>query len=621
MQHEATDAIRDASLVLGRRRLRQSQAEALLVLARLKIGQDEPREARKIARRAARLFAGRGSDAWAARAQAVALSAEVLTGVRRAALLDEAANIAGQLKAQGLVHDASAVLLQSARMAIRLDDLPAARARVRSVRQRADAPLENRLLQHQVKAELAKATRRRKPAMQHVRDGLAELHDWQSSFGSLDLQSSLVGHGRGLAAEGLRLAVEDGRPEVVFEWTERARALTSRVAAVRPPDNPEGAAQLQELRELHAQIRAADADGRPVTALVRSASALQQKIREKAWHDPGSGVVTEPATLDALLPQLAKHNGVMVTHLATHGGRLRVLVATGDETRVVDLGPWDDVKHILRGLQADLDVSAAHLPEPLRAVVRDSLGDRLATLSERLLAPVADLLSGRPVLVVPTGGLAGTPWTLLPHLRGLPVTQPRSATLWLAHQHGPDHPRRRAAFVAGPRVDRAHEEVRRAAAAWGEQGSVLEAADASAEQVSARAADADVLHVAAHGRHSADNPLFSGLELADGPWFGYDIDRLPHVPRTVVLSACELGRSTVRWGEEAIGMTQAWLHAGACTVIASPASVDDDVACEVLAETHAGLAAGRLPAYALADATQRLGLGDRSSFMCFGAGW
>ena len=35
-----------------------------------------------------------------------------------------------------------------------------------------------------------------------------------------------------------------------------------------------------------------------------------------------------------------------------------------------------------------------------------------------------------------------------------------------------------------------------------------------------------MLHVAAHGRHSADNPLFSGLELADGPWFGYDIDQL-----------------------------------------------------------------------------------------------
>ena len=91
-----------------------------------------------------------------------------------------------------------------------------------------------------------------------------------------------------------------------------------------------------------------------------------------------------------------------------------------------------------------------------------------------------------------------------------------------------------------------------------------------------------MLHVAAHGRHAADNPLFSGLELADGTLFGYDIDLIPSVPDTVVLSACEVGRSSVRWGEEAIGMTRIWLHAGARCVIASPVVVADDDACELL---------------------------------------
>ncbi|AKU18537.1 hypothetical protein VV02_01405 [Luteipulveratus mongoliensis] len=621
LPHQAADSLREASGVLGRRGLRQSQAEALLVLARLNIGNDEPREARKIARRAARLFSNRGSDAWATRAQAVALSAEVAAGVRRPALLEEATDIAGRLREQGLVHDASAVLLQSARMAVRTGDLAEARRRVRGVRQRADAPLENRLLQHEVRAELSLAGRRRADAMQHVRDGLAELHDWQSSFGSLDLQSSVVGHGRTLAQAGLRLAVEDGHPGVVLEWTERARALTTRVAPVRPPDNPEGVEQLQELREIHAAIRAADTAGDSVTGLVRKSSRLQQQIRERAWHDPGSGLVTEPATLDTLMAQLAIHDGVMLVHLVTHSGQLRLLVATGDEARLVDLGRFEPVKRILQGLQADLDMSAAHLPAQLREVVHASLADRLATLSDHLIAPAADLIADRPVLVVPTGGLAGTPWTLLPDLAGHPLTMPRSASLWLTHQEAGEKPPGTAAFVAGPRVARADEEVRRSAAAWGRGASVLAGSAATAEKVSAGAAQADVLHVAAHGRHSADNPLFSGLELADGPWFGYDIDRLASVPRTVVLSSCELGRSTVRWGEEAIGMTVAWLHAGAETVIAAPASVDDDVACEVLAGTHARLAAGRLPSYALAEATAELDLDVPSSFMCFGAGW
>ena len=76
---------------------------------------------------------------------------------------------------------------------------------------------------------------------------------------------------------------------------------------------------------------------------------------------------------------------------------------------------------------------------------------------------------------------------------------------------------------------------------------VLRGDAATAAAVSALASSVDVLHVAAHGRHSAENPMFSGVQLVDGPWFGYDIDQLRAVPDVVLLSACEVGRSSVRW--------------------------------------------------------------------------
>jgi CHAT domain-containing protein len=126
----------------------------------------------------------------------------------------------------------------------------------------------------------------------------------------------------------------------------------------------------------------------------------------------------------------------------------------------------------------------------------------------------------------------------------------------------------------------------------------------------------DVLHIAAHGRHSAENPLFSGLELADGSWFGYDIDQLPSVPQVVLLSACEVGRSSVRHGEELIGMTTAWLHAGVRWVIASAAAVNDEVAHDTLVAVHAGLRAGLDPAVALAAVEHRAGAAP-APFVCF----
>ena len=85
------------------------------------------------------------------------------------------------------------------------------------MRPRRNDPIATQLLAREVRAELAAAEGRRVNALQHVRHGLDDLHAWQSSFGSLDLQSSLVGHGRRLAVQGIGLAVADGRPELVLE--------------------------------------------------------------------------------------------------------------------------------------------------------------------------------------------------------------------------------------------------------------------------------------------------------------------------------------------------------------------------------------------------------------------
>ncbi len=91
------------------------------------------------------------------------------------------------------------------------------------------------------------------------------------------------------------------------------------------------------------------------------------------------------------------------------------------------------------------------------------------------------------------------------------------------------------------------------------------------------------------------------------------------MPDTVVLSACEVGRSSVRWGDEAIGMTRIWLHAGTRCVIAAPVVVADDVACELLGAMHERLASGDAPAEALARASEHLGV--VAPFQSHGAGF
>lgn len=577
-------ALREAAAAYGSRRLRRQQAEAELALARASVD-IAPAEAAESARAAARHFRAAQAPVLATRADAVALAAAVRRGDRSRRLLERAATIEAAVAEQGSRWETRTVALHATRVRIERGDLTTAGDRLARTRVTAAAPLGVRLLDREVRAEYAAARGRRPDALRHLREGLTELHGWQSSFGSLDLQTMVAGHGRRLAVRALELAVESPRPDVLFEWSERTRMLASRIQAVEPaPLDERTVADLAELRAAPDPDREAE---------------LQRRVRESAWRRPGPGEVSDPVALADLRSALGEHHA-LAAYVAT-ADRLVALVVTDRAVTRHHLGERSAIDPLLDGLLPDLDVAATDLPAPMRTAVRRELDDRLAELDAVLVAPLAEAIGDRRIVVTPSGALTGVPWPLLPGLRGRPVEVARSATAWRAGRAtGEATALARAGLVAGPRVLRAPAEVAAAAGSW-RHAEVLADAAATTAAVCDLAGRVDVLHIAAHGRHSADNPLFSGLELADGPWFGYDIDRLPTVPPVVLLSACEVGRSTVRHGEELIGMTTAWLHAGARAVIASPSAVSDAAAHDALCAVHAALRSGLDPAAALAQ--------------------
>ncbi|WP_109507007.1 CHAT domain-containing protein [Nocardioides speluncae] len=604
---EGRQALRDAARAYGSRGLHQHRGEAELTLARTLLHTDT-KAALAAARGARKRFVRTGTDAWRVRADGVALAAEVELGRKGPSLLTRGETLIEELTEQGLYWGATSVRLHTARVMVRRSDYEGARQRLAKVRVDESAPLAVRLLARDVRADLASRLGRKQAALMHLRNGLADLHSWQSSFGSLDLQTMVAGHGTRLATRGLGLAVESRSPEILLEWSERARMLASRVQPVRTPADDEIAAGLAELRRL-----ATPADGPRIPAPRRDAE-LRQQVRERAWQHRGSGEVAEPCSLEQVQNALARDTA-LVTYIVGNGSVV-ALVVTDTDTTVRDLGPRTGFERLLGGVLPDLDVAASMLPAGLARTVRGELAARLDDLSRLLVAPLLGALGDRRVVITPSGMLSGTPWTLLPGFNGRPLTVAQTATSWLARRRTPLRSRT-AGFVAGPRVERARDEVSAASAIW-PSAEVLSGKGATAAAVSELAQRVDVLHIAAHGRHSSENPMFSGLELVDGPWFGYDIDQLRSVPDVVLLSACEVGRSSVRYGEELIGMTSAWLHAGARCVIASPAAVSDEVAHDVLVKMHAGLGGGADPAAALAAAVPPAAAdGPPAPFVCF----
>ncbi len=124
--HEAVRALETAAAAYGSRRLRTYQAECELALAWTLL-RDDPARARVVARRSARHFGGQASPARALRADSAAVVAEIAAGGRSPALLRRVDDLAADLRAHGLAHDAAVLELQGARVCVARGELDAAR--------------------------------------------------------------------------------------------------------------------------------------------------------------------------------------------------------------------------------------------------------------------------------------------------------------------------------------------------------------------------------------------------------------------------------------------------------------------------------------------------------------
>lgn len=602
---DAEQLLASASDAFGRERMPQARAEADLQRARSLLRHD-PARARTVAGAAARRFEGLGATTWRWRADAVRLRAAFAAHAagrgRRPPTAEVERAIRG-LSRRGLRNDAAAL-----RLARELSRIRAGEPSRSTAPPDEASSIEVRMLTHEVRASRTARSHDHRGTLRHAAAGLDELAEWQAAFGAIDLQNSAAMHGSALMQLGLDAAILTGDVATIFDWSERARHLSQQVVALRPPPDPQLAADLAELRLLRTESPDGD--------WLRSGRAreIADRVRRRQWSASAVHHVDVRVGLADVQQQLDADTAVLAYVYGSTG--VRCLLVTAEDAEVFELPAARELPQLMAGLRADFDMSASAPPGPMREVVRRSLDRRLAQLSAVLVeAPLARTGATRIAITAP-GLLAGLAWTLLPGLHGRLTTLAPSLSRWIASRRL--HPATRVQFAAGPRVARADEEVRAAAAAWPD-ATVLTGDAATVDAVTAAAAACDVLHIAAHGRHAADNALFSGLELADGALFGHDIERMQRVPDIVVLSACEVGRSAVRWGEESLGMARTWLHAGARCVIAAPVVVGDDDACDLLAALHAGLAAGESPAAALAHASAATGI--TAPFQCHGAGF
>jgi tetratricopeptide (TPR) repeat protein len=626
---DADSILEKAGPVLQKEKLFQDLGETELARAECALVEGNSDTGRRLAASAYRRFARRGNVRWQRKAELLLLRCERLAAERKQPHHRRTALSAVALRAEELAEAcrregrrdlcrAATLLGQECRL-LAGDEPPAASPVLHS-----DDPLQLRLQTREVRALAALRSGDTTRAAREVRRGLGDLGAYQHSFGSLDLRTASAVHGSALARLGLDVALRTGSPARVLNLVEHARAVSTRLPSVRPPGDERTAALLSELRQVEEEARSLEGDPAgeaTLDGLRDKAVRLQRKIRARAWEIEGEpDQVASEAPRCARVRDAAREVGAAFVSFARHQGRWVAVVICGSRCTVHDLAAVADVSGLVNRVRADLDALAMpHLPEPMRLAVRRSLDLGLDRLDTLLLAPFR--MGDRPVVLSCSGDVVFLPWGLLPSRVGLSTVVTPSAAAWLSAATAARPERPRIAALAGPDLRCADREARRVGQAW-PGATVLAGGVATAASAHAALVQSDLVHVAAHGRHRHDNPLFSSVRMADGHLYAYEIDAGAGIAGCVVLSACEAGLATLRPGDESLGLAHVLLQLGSKSVIAGVARVGDDVSSGLMTRVHLAMAGGTDSATALAEAQKESLLeASPAAFVSFGATW
>ena len=623
---EADRALAVASAEFARTRASLEHGLAELARAECALLDADPVRAEQFAARAARRFRRRGSNSLALAADLTVLQSRARTRLRRERVADRALALRSELAAAGQEMHSRLAGVLAAELLVDEGRLGEARALLtRELRIRNSDRIGHRLQARVAATKLALAENDDAAARRTIRRGTQEIAAHQAIFGSVDLRTAAAVHGRRLAALDLDIALAGGRPARVFEAVERARATSSRLPPIRPPADDRTAALVAELRSIVEQGRGhSDAGG--VTA--RRRVELETRIAELAWSRSadhpqdtsaaGVGPASSPVTVPDLRKRLIPSGTEMVAY-ARSGPRLYAVVVGVGRSRLVDLGRGAQVRELIIRVRADLDALAGRaLPAGLEATIRRTLVNDLAALDRAAVAPLG--LTSDRVVVVAGGAVSTVPWGSLPSMRNVSTSVAPSATWWNRIASLPVVPLRDRSVVvalAGPALRRAEREVDDIAAVWA-NGYTVSGANATVAALASALAEADVVHVAAHGRHEPQNPLFSSVRMFDGLSYAHELGRHAVRATHVVLSSCDVGLATVRPGDEAVGMTSVLLNTGPRTVIASVSRIADDVAHAAMVGYHHALADGAMPAAAVAAMVAQSS--EPLPLVCFGLG-
>jgi tetratricopeptide (TPR) repeat protein len=573
------------------------RAELLLAAATASLAAGRQVSAIDQARQASRLFRAHGRSGWQARADLVRARAAFLAGDRSARLAQQVERIAAALDASRSDDELRAHLL-AGRLAIergRRSDADRHLDRAASFLRR-PLPL-TRSLAWLARALQAEAHGDRRGTRLACARGLEALDRHQLTQGAAELRAYGTAHGAELALLPQRLAVRDSDARGLLTWSERWRATVLGVRSQPGRPDRELQADLSALRSVTRLLARAESARSSRVVLDRERRRLEAAVQARTRRQQGGARrLAGQLDLDVLAAELGPRS---LLELAEVDGLLYAIIMRGGRLRMHEVGPLperevDLCRFTLRMLAAGRDAVSQMAPV---------LAHRARKLEEALLGPAARDLGAGPVVVVPPGRLHAVPWALLPSLCDRVVSVAPSAASWVHARLARPPARRRTALVVGPDLATGGAEVEQIRSHY-PGAVVLGHGGATVSNVLSALDGAWLAHLAAHGEFRADNPMFSSLQLDDGPLIVHDLDRLRRAPHQLVLSSCDSAVAAAVGADEVLGLASSLITLGAAGIVASVVPVNDLAAVPLMVALHDAVRAGASLPEALLAARQ-----------------
>jgi CHAT domain-containing protein len=234
----------------------------------------------------------------------------------------------------------------------------------------------------------------------------------------------------------------------------------------------------------------------------------------------------------------------------------------------------------------------------------------LKELHQKLLAPLEKRLTGQHLVIVPHGLLHRLPFQALYDGDKYLIDRftisyaPSSTVHTLCHKRPANA--RRSALVMGIPDMAAPLILDEATAVAGiiPDAELLLNESATAPSLQSKGSHCWLIHIATHGYHRQDSPMFSGIRLGDSILSLYDLYKFRLPAELITLSGCATGLSTVAGGDELLGLVRGLIRAGARAALLSLWDVQDRSTLEFMVHFYQHMVAGTNKGVALQKAVQ-----------------